>query len=144
MGQRRACELLANAFSSFRYRSKRQDDELRQLLATLAWQQPRYGYRRLMILLWWEDWKVNHRRVFRIYHAAGLGVKSRPRKRRPLVAQQPVESLQVSIRNVALILCTKDISEPIDPTRKVALVEKNVHKLATNEIRPPMLAAVSS
>ena len=28
-------------------------------------------------------------------------------------------------------------------TRQVALVEKNVHKLATNEIRPPMLAAVS-
>ena len=29
-------------------------------------------------------------------------------------------------------------------TRQVALVEKNVHKLATNEIRPPMLAAVSN
>ena len=28
-------------------------------------------------------------------------------------------------------------------TRQVALVEKNVHKLATNEIRPPVLAAVS-
>jgi integrase len=29
-------------------------------------------------------------------------------------------------------------------TRQVALVEKNVHKLATNEIRPPVLAAVSN
>jgi len=29
-------------------------------------------------------------------------------------------------------------------TRQVALVEKNVHKLATNEIRPPLLAAVSN
>ena len=29
-------------------------------------------------------------------------------------------------------------------TRYVALVEKNVHKLATNEIRPPVLAALSS
>ena len=29
-------------------------------------------------------------------------------------------------------------------TRQVALVEKNVHKLATNEIRPPVLAAVNN
>ena len=81
VGQRRACELLAIARSSFRYRSRRRDDELRELLVMLAWQQPRYGYRRLMVLLWWQGWQVNHKRVFRLYHAAGLSVRRRPRKR---------------------------------------------------------------
>lgn len=94
VGQRRACELLSIARSSFRYRSKQRDDELRQLLVALAWQQPRYGYRRLMILLWWQGWKVNHKRVFRIYHAAGLSVKRRPRKRRPLMDKQPTGPIQ--------------------------------------------------
>ena len=81
VGQRRACELLGIARSSFRYRSKQRDDELRQLLVALAFEQPRYGYRRLMVLLWWQGWRVNHKRVFRIYRAAGLSVKRRRRKR---------------------------------------------------------------
>ena len=64
MGQRRACELLDIARSNFRYRSKQRDDELRQLLVALAWQQPRYGYRRLMILLWWQGLQVSHNECF--------------------------------------------------------------------------------
>jgi putative transposase len=57
----------------------------------LAWQQPRYGYRRLMVLLWWQGWVVNHKRVFRIYQAAGLSVRRRPRQRRAAGVKQVVE-----------------------------------------------------
>ena len=39
-----------------------------------------YGYRRLHILLQREGWKVNHKRVYRLYHLEGLGM--RPRKPR--------------------------------------------------------------
>lgn len=94
VGQRRACELVSIARSSFRYRRKQRDEELWQLLVALAWEQPRYGYRRLMVLLWWQGWRVNHKRVFRIYQAAGLGVKRRPRKRRPRLESQRVETIE--------------------------------------------------
>ena len=80
-GQRRACELLGLARSSFRYRSKKRDDELRRSLVRLGQEQPRYGYRRLAVLLEREGLKVNHKRVWRIYRAAGLSVKRKRRKR---------------------------------------------------------------
>ena len=50
-------------------------------LVRLAQQQPRYGYRRLLVLLQRDGVRVNHKRVFRLYRAAGLSVKRRQRKR---------------------------------------------------------------
>ena len=78
--QRRACELIGIARSSFRYQSKKEDQELRARLTVLAQGKPRYGYRRLTVLLMREGVRVNHKRVFRIYWAAGLSVKRRKRK----------------------------------------------------------------
>jgi putative transposase len=80
-GQRKACELVGVARSSFRYRSRKRDDELRQSLVRLGQEQPRYGYRRLAVLLEREGQKVNHKRVWRLYRAAGLSVKRKRRKR---------------------------------------------------------------
>jgi len=54
---------------------------LKAKLTDLAQQQPRYGYRRLGILLRREGEVVNHKRVFRVYQAAGLCVKRRQRRR---------------------------------------------------------------
>ena len=39
------------AISSFRYRSRRNDERLRERLVTLAREKPRYGYRRLQVLM---------------------------------------------------------------------------------------------
>jgi putative transposase len=47
----------------------------------LAQEKPRYGYRRLHVLLEREGESVNHKRLFRVYRAAGLSVKRRKRKR---------------------------------------------------------------
>jgi putative transposase len=60
---------------------------LKAKLTDLAQQQPRYGYRRLGILLKRKGELVNHKRVFRIYQAAGLSVKRRQRKRLVRVGQ---------------------------------------------------------
>ena len=80
--QRKACELAHIARSSFRYRSNpEKDDKLRERLRHLAAEKPRYGYRRLGVLLRREGEALNHKRVFRVYRAAGLSVKRRKRKR---------------------------------------------------------------
>ena len=47
----------------------------------MARQNPRYGYRRLGVLLEREGESVNHKRLWRVYQHAGLGVRRRERKR---------------------------------------------------------------
>lgn len=88
--QRKACELANIGRSSFRYRADPEKDNLlKEKLRRLADDQPRYGYRRLGILLSREGDAVNHKRLFRVYREAGLSVKRKKRKR--LVrAGQPV------------------------------------------------------
>jgi putative transposase len=77
--QQRICGLMQIAVSSFRYRSTRSDEELRERLIELARKKPRFGYRRLHIHLTGEH--VNHKRVFRVYREAGLAVRRKARKR---------------------------------------------------------------
>jgi putative transposase len=79
--ERHACELMSIPRSSCRYRSRRDDTRLREQLMELARQKPRFGYRRLHILLAREGEHVNHKRVQRVYRAAGLCVRRLRRKR---------------------------------------------------------------
>jgi putative transposase len=50
-------------------------------LLGLAMKRPRFGYRRLHLMLRRLGWKVNHKRVYRIYRAEGLAVRRKRRKR---------------------------------------------------------------
>jgi putative transposase len=89
MSQRRACGLIGISESSYRYRSvRRVVPELREALLRLALERPRWGYRRLHVLVRREGFEVNHKRVYRLYRAEGLAVRRRRRRRlaRPRVA----------------------------------------------------------
>ena len=82
LSERRACGLLRISASSFRYRSRRRAwPELRERLLALARERPRYGYRRLHVLLRREGYEVNHKRIHRLYRREGLMVRRRLRKR---------------------------------------------------------------
>jgi len=50
-------------------------------LRELALARPRYGYRRLTVLLRREGWPVNSKRVYRIYREEGLKVRVKRRKK---------------------------------------------------------------
>ena len=67
VSERHACELIGMAVSSFRYRSQRSDEALREQLVALAREKPRFGYRRLHVLLRRNGVMVNHKRVWRVY-----------------------------------------------------------------------------
>lgn len=61
------------------------DDEERLVarIVDLASRYGRYGYRRITALLWQEGWKVNHKRVERLWRREGLKVpKKQPRRGR--------------------------------------------------------------
>src|SRR5450755_4603829 len=68
------------AVSSYRYRSRRSDEGLRARLVELARERPRFGYRRLHVLLQRSGEMVNHKRVQRVYREAGLSIRRKKRK----------------------------------------------------------------
>lgn len=97
--QRRACRLIGMTRSSFHYqRSGNRDEALRLRLLELAALRPRYGSPRLCVLLRREGYRVNHKRVERLYRQERLSLRRRsPRKRVsalrvPLVAAQAVNA----------------------------------------------------
>jgi putative transposase len=80
--QRRACRLVGGARSTIRHQRRRrgEDEALRTRLRELAAQRPRFGYRRLHVLLRREGIIINHKRVERLYREEGLAVRRRTRK----------------------------------------------------------------
>jgi putative transposase len=82
VSERRACRLVGVARSSYRYRSQAADQTaLRLRLRDLAAARVRYGYRRLHILLRREGWRINHKRVYRLYREEELGIRVKRRKK---------------------------------------------------------------
>jgi putative transposase len=62
-------------------RVKGDEAQLRERLRLLAGQRPRWGYRRLHVLLKRELGMINHKRVYRLYREEGLLMRRRKRKR---------------------------------------------------------------
>lgn len=71
------------ARSSHRYRVRAGDAEapLTKQIVALATRYGRYGYRRITVLLRRDGWRVNHKRVERIWRKEGLKVPPRQPKR---------------------------------------------------------------
>jgi len=83
MSERHACGLVGIARSSKRYqrRGRQREVALRERLRKLALERPRFGYRRLTVMLSSDGEKVNHKCVYRLYRAEELMVRRRRRKR---------------------------------------------------------------
>lgn len=91
LSERRACGLTRVHRSTKRYRSRRSDHPaLRARLRQLAAAHPRYGYRRLWVLLRREGHVVNHKRIQRLYRLEGLAVRRKRRKRIAGTQRQPL------------------------------------------------------
>lgn len=84
--ERRACHALNQGRSSQRYerRPRGANEALITELHRLSREHPRYGYRRMTWLLQGEGWKVNRKRVQRLWRQEGLKVPRKVRKRRRL------------------------------------------------------------
>jgi putative transposase len=83
VSERHACRLVGIGRSTLRYCAHQRTDEslLRLRLRELAAVRPRFGYRRLHVLLRREGVIVNHKRGERLYREEGLAVRRRKRKR---------------------------------------------------------------
>ena len=83
--ERRTCREVGVARSTQQYKSKLQnDDDLRLALIRLAKQYGRYGYRKIGELLAAEGWRVNHKKIERLWREEGLQLPARHKKRKRL------------------------------------------------------------
>lgn len=82
VSERRACKVLSQARATQRHATHIPSDEeqLRGRIVELATRYGRYGYRRITALLRQERWRVNHKRVERIWRQEGLKVPKRQPK----------------------------------------------------------------
>lgn len=81
MSRRRACGLVGLQRSQSYYEASPVDDgPLREKLKEKAAERPRFGYRRLHVLLQREGFEDNHKRVFRVYQEEKLQVRRKRRK----------------------------------------------------------------
>lgn len=87
------------AWSSWLYKKKKRpfDEVLRRRLREMAATYVRYGYRRLTVLLRREGWKVNAKRIYRLYAEERLIVRTK--QRRKIGRRQRVAAPGASGRN---------------------------------------------
>ena len=86
VSERRACKALGQPRATQRYRPKRPDADRRLIaqMRRLVESYPRYGSERVHQLLVGTGWRVNFKRVHRLWKAEHLQVPGKQRKRRRL------------------------------------------------------------
>jgi transposase InsO family protein len=92
ISERRACRAVGQSRSKQRHERKIPDDEERLVsqIVRLATQYGRYGYRRITALLRNDGWRINHKRVERLWRREGLKV---PQKYGSLTKIPPTQLL---------------------------------------------------
>jgi putative transposase len=83
LSEKAACRLAGISRSSCQYKSKLNDDALRTSLVKIAAERPRFGYKRLCLLLRADGILVNHKRLYRVYRLENLAVRKRTKVRHP-------------------------------------------------------------
>jgi transposase InsO family protein len=86
LSERRACRIVGQSRSTQRYKRRERDDEkpLRSAILAAAKAHPRYGSRRIRVIVRGKGFRVNQKRVARIWREEGLQVPVKKRKRRRL------------------------------------------------------------
>lgn len=82
MSQRRACRLSGIARSTVRYprQEKKDQQRLQATVQEYAYRYPQHGYRHITALMQRDGYAVNHKRIERLWPAAGL---QQPRRKAP-------------------------------------------------------------
>jgi len=87
----RACAVLDVDRSSVRYKSVRADDaELREAIRKVSVERQRFGYRRIHVMLARQGWRVNHKKLRRLYAEEKLQVRKRGGRKRALGIRRPM------------------------------------------------------
>jgi putative transposase len=89
---RQACLIFNLSTSVYRYTAKKkQDDEvIHQELISLAEKRPTWGFWKMYHRIRLDGWRINHKRVYRLYLEARLNMRRKTRKRVAKRIKQPL------------------------------------------------------
>jgi len=108
VSDRRACRLLHLSRGSFWYTPFVRDERaLTGRLKELAFSRLRFGYRRLLVMLKRESWKVGRRRVYRLYTALGLAVRLKIRRKRTCQFRVPLATATAPNQRLSMDFVTE-------------------------------------
>ena len=137
MSTRRACGVVGLPRSAYYYRRRGKDvTALTHRVQELARARPRFGYRRIYVLLRREGWRVNHKRVHRLYVELGLQVRTKRRKKHASHLRVPLTPPQTVNERWSMDFVTDRLTDG-RPFRVLTLVD-----LFSREC-PLIIAAVS-
>jgi hypothetical protein len=81
LSERTACRLAACPRRTFQYRIRRVDDpRIAERMRAIAAERPRFGWRRINVMLQREGIVLNHKKLRRIYRAEQLQVRARKKR----------------------------------------------------------------
>lgn len=101
VSQRRASRVLGRARSTIRYQRRQRsgEDALIRAIKRLARQHPRFGYKRIHARLRTKGWRVNAKRVRRLWNE--LGLKRAPRRKKSRKSRMPGSSANSCVNQPA-------------------------------------------
>ena len=83
LSQRRAFKLVSLHRSVGRYTTKKvEEEQIKEEIKAIALDRPRFGYRRIHVVLKKKGLKMNHKKLYRLYKEMGLKVRKRGARRR--------------------------------------------------------------
>jgi transposase InsO family protein len=141
---RRACLLLGMSRSVVGYVARRRWDEtmLVKKIHELAVRNGRYGYRRVAVLLRREGWKVNRKRVHRIWKSEGLGLLRRRPKRRRMGPVGEIVNKAEYPNHVWSYDFVEDRTERGGKLRILVIIDEYTRECLTIRIAPSIPASV--
>ena len=130
--------------SAVRYaaRKLRYEVKLVDKIHELAVRHGRYGYRRITVLLRWEGWKVNRKRVHRIWKAEGLSLPlKRPKRRRAGEVREMVNKAEYP-NHVWSYDFLEDRTERGGKLRILAIIDEFTRECLAIRVAPSIPASV--
>jgi putative transposase len=102
ISERQSCELVGIKRNTHRHALAltKNETKLKQHIQQLAQDKPRYGYRRLTLLIRKEGILVNHKRIYRIYKELNLAVRAKKRRRLKSLARGSITHLTTAANQI--------------------------------------------
>jgi len=142
--ERHACAVVGLSRSLVRYIARRSKDEaaLIKEIHKLAIRHSRYGYRRITVLLKREGFKVNKKRVHRIWKSEGLSLpQRRPRRRKRGVTGGIVNKAEYP-NHVWSYDFVEDRTERGGKLRILVIIDEYTRECLAIKIKPSIPASV--
>ena len=129
--------------SLVRYKAKRRRDEasLIKKIHKLAIRNSRYGYRRITVLLRREGFRINRKRVHRIWKSEGLGLPRRRPKRRRMRSVGEIINKAGYPNHVWSYDFVEDRTERGGKLRMLAIIDEYTRECLAIRVEPSIPAA---